>query len=702
MHLVKQLKTHFLGLLEQALETSSTWGNSRVENKQDKTPDIKQNIDESSQEVLTPEQYKEEILNILDSKVLLKKESKDRIINKIDTFSVFDLKQIHDILNVIKQKQVDYLTNHPEEVIDIQMKSYFEMRDVNFKKEANEFESEYWINPEATLDLLLDKAIDWGIPVKTESVKERRELSDEVLKTMSNNEFLKISSEKRLQYVTKNHIDSSSVASWEVNDLEFTFIFDDVHNEALYKKTTAWQVLPDEVRSVVSKWVTYSRTWLKWEFFTESNKRLIIRERTKIEKIETWDISEIQEKNSKATSEYIKNNPESKHFSDIIEEAYDRDIDPEFAILAFSNKVKDLAVMDISRPVIIEEMFTEFDRKRVKIPMWNWKLLSNGKYPDEMAGRILKEFGGVDWRKNAILYWISEEKIKVVEKQIQASFESLDLSNLPSWVKWLLDVIASKESGWNYNAIYWNAWQSSKDYTSMSVNQVLSDQKTRISNWGQSATWRYQFIHKTLKWMVDRWVISWNEQFDEGFQDKIATIKLKERWLDAFMVWRISRDQFQVKLSQEWASLPKDGSNKSYYAGDGLNKSHISDMQIDMVLDGIKAWGYTNTETKAKAKSDSEVVSNNVWWTSDSNESGEEYVLNSITFYHNKIEESLDQLDSNKGDILKTGVVEINRWTDNLTKDEIAEITKYVEKKFWKNIKISFKLEKSYWGQIDS
>ncbi len=437
------------------------------------------------------------------------------------------------------------------------------------------------------------------------SKEAKTNLSNEKLKNISNREFLSISPARRLENITKNNIKSEKVADWTESSLEFTFTFDDQFNEELYKKTTAGQVLPKEVRTVTQWGAKYIRTWLKWEFFKEwTNRRLIIREGTHIDKIEIWDIKKLEEKNSKLTEEFIKNNPESKDFSDIVTEAYNRWIEPWFAILAFSENIKNLQFISIERQVVIEEMFTEFSRKRTMV-MWaivknsmEWKY-EKWKYTDELAIRVLKEFGWDKWKDKAKEYWITKERINTVETQIQARFASIDLSNLPKWVKWLLDVIASKESGGNYNAEYWNANQYRIDFTSMSVNQILEHQRVRISRWQQSAIWKYQFINKTLKWMVQRWLVSGNEKFDEDFQDKIATIKLKERGLDSFMSWRISRDKFQSNLSQEWASLPKDSSNSSYYAGDWLNKSHISDYAMNTVLDNLKNEWYRWTNNVA-------------------------------------------------------------------------------------------------------
>jgi hypothetical protein len=46
----------------------------------------------------------------------------------------------------------------------------------------------------------------------------------------------------------------------------------------------------------------------------------------------------------------------------------------------------------------------------------------------------------------------------------------------------------------------------------------------------------------------------------------------------------ITLEQFALNLSKEWASLPKDASNKSYYDGDGLNKALVDYAEVVKVL----------------------------------------------------------------------------------------------------------------------
>ncbi len=158
------------------------------------------------------------------------------------------------------------------------------------------------------------------------------------------------------------------------------------------------------------------------------------------------------------------------------------------------------------------------------------------------------------------------------------------------WINNLLKTIAIAENtNENYNAIYSNWNQHKIKYTQMTIKEVLKDMKKRIKTKWSSATWKYQFMYLTLKTLSKTYKIDINTQlFSEQFQEKIARIKLKERWLEKFIKWSLKRDDFQVNLSAEWASLAKDKSWKSYHHRDWVNKAFCSNEKIDSVLDSIK------------------------------------------------------------------------------------------------------------------
>jgi len=295
---------------------------------------------------------------------------------------------------------------------------------------------------------------------------EQRELSDEKLMTITNREFLAISTDKRLQYITKNNIKSEDLTKEKlrITNLEFSFTFNWKFNRELWLKTTAWQVLPLEVREVVNNWIIYKRAWLEWEFFTEDNRRLIINEWTKLNDIKIWDISEIKKQDNKKIKEYLNKYPENNSYSDIVNEAIKRNIAPDFAILVFWEKLKDLSLLSIERKVLLEDMFTEFDRLRPSIAMWNWKKLSNWKYPNQLVIELFKKFWGENWRQKVLDYWIPEKEIKRIEILNYPRYLSLNeknkiLSRVPFDIKKAIESIFPSNEVENAILVtYWESW----------------------------------------------------------------------------------------------------------------------------------------------------------------------------------------------------------------------------------------------------
>jgi len=464
----------------------------------------------------------------------------------------------------------------------------------NLKEQYNQFLQDWKIVKEELAKLKewvedLQKSVDniefkkW-IEIWENWKIEKNDLTLKDLENISNKEFLKLSPEQRLQYITVNHIDSSSISSWEVKNLEFTFTFDWKFNKNLYLKTTAWQVLPEEVREVVSEWLTYKRDWLKWEFFADWGKRLIIREGTKIEDIKLWDKNEILQMKKEViekSSKFLKENPGTKQFEDIVTWAIERNIDPKFAILAFWEQLKDLPIISEERKVLLEDMFTEYDRIKGQIP----SIVKNSD--DWVKVLLLRKFWWENWENKVKKLWISQDTLKQFEKYNNLS--NIDLNNLPNWVKWLLELIGHFESWWNYNAIYWNPRQNRIDFTNMTLKDVINFQIDHGRKTWSSAIWKYQFLSKTLKWLIQENNISLNEKFSPELQDKLAIKLLERRGLNEFLNWKISKEKFIENLSKEWASLPKDSSWLSFYHWDNIgNKAwKNSYAYLDKVLSKI-------------------------------------------------------------------------------------------------------------------
>lgn len=143
----------------------------------------------------------------------------------------------------------------------------------------------------------------------------------------------------------------------------------------------------------------------------------------------------------------------------------------------------------------------------------------------------------------------------------------------------LLEVIAEGESKGNYNAYFSNAANQELRFTDMSIADTLAWQKKYVEEGSaSSAVGRYQIIRPTLVGLVEQLNLDVNERYDASMQDRLAIALMERRGSIDFIKAELSAENFAHELSKEWAALPKvlgDSPEKSFYAGDGLNRSLI-------------------------------------------------------------------------------------------------------------------------------
>jgi hypothetical protein len=74
-----------------------------------------------------------------------------------------------------------------------------------------------------------------------DSKLEQKKLSNEKLQSLSNNDFLRIPKENRLQYITNNKITTNDLIKKDlrIKNIEFNFTFENKFNRDLWIKTTA-------------------------------------------------------------------------------------------------------------------------------------------------------------------------------------------------------------------------------------------------------------------------------------------------------------------------------------------------------------------------------------------------------------------------------------------------------------------------------
>lgn len=131
----------------------------------------------------------------------------------------------------------------------------------------------------------------------------------------------------------------------------------------------------------------------------------------------------------------------------------------------------------------------------------------------------------------------------------------------------LLDMIAKHESGGDYNIVYKGGRH---DLTHMTINDVRKLQRGLAKRLGSSAAGKYQIMGYTMDGLIKEMGLTGNEIFDEAMQDRMAVQLLNRRGYKEYLKGEITAKQFVKNLSMEWASLPKDESGRSYYAGDKI------------------------------------------------------------------------------------------------------------------------------------
>jgi len=155
----------------------------------------------------------------------------------------------------------------------------------------------------------------------------------------------------------------------------------------------------------------------------------------------------------------------------------------------------------------------------------------------------------------------------------------------------LLDFIKQPESGGDYN-IVWGGIKAkdrpNKSLTKMTIKEVLDWQDSIDKKYNSEAAGAYQIMEDTLRPLPPAAGLLVSDLFNEANQDALATVLLKRRGLDRYLAGGLSAEEFANNLAREWASLPVvtgEKKGRSFYAGDGLNKSHVS---VDAFLKAVR------------------------------------------------------------------------------------------------------------------
>lgn len=382
-------------------------------------------------------------------------------------------------------------------------------------------------------------------------------------------EFLQKPFLERLKYVTIWNINSEDVKNGKVKDLEINFSFNWRFNRSLYLSTTAWMILPNEVRQVSVNWVTYSRSpnSLKWEFFDEKGKRLIIKDETKINILTLESTDNL---NKKFESKLDLSNFKDEVWREIAIEAESRWVPLEIASWLFFGELKKMENPSV-RKAVMEDLFIELDRKKTeyllktsKNPIdWNWKFsleflsylfeyddetyvktAKNYGYKDEQVKqteaerrvRIMKYDWNLDLDKFASLNISKEEveRIRKIRRFTPNSQDAVTLFRIATKSAWLpeswatsndLHYILGKESRWWVVWIlnYTIKWMSLERFKTLAVNS-----KADNPIWAKStASWLWQLLLSN----VDKYYPSWRRWIWDPIEEAIWFMRyIKDRY----------------------------------------------------------------------------------------------------------------------------------------------------------------------------
>ena len=94
----------------------------------------------------------------------------------------------------------------------------------------------------------------------------------------------------------------------------------------------------------------------------------------------------------------------------------------------------------------------------------------------------------------------------------------------------------------------------------MTVDELINSPNKR-------AMGKYQIIPNTLKMLKTELELTGNEKFDRNLQDSLFKHLAYKRGYNEYKSGDITAEEFAYNLSKEWAALPKNSSNESYYEG---------------------------------------------------------------------------------------------------------------------------------------
>lgn len=144
-------------------------------------------------------------------------------------------------------------------------------------------------------------------------------------------------------------------------------------------------------------------------------------------------------------------------------------------------------------------------------------------------------------------------------------------------------------TGYDVPLAYGNIEAPPKPLSEMTLDEVDAYQtkllRSHKNDMNSSAVGKYQIVQTTLRGLRKQLKLTGKEKFDSMLQDRLATQLLERRGLKKFVDGKISKEQFQNNLAQEWASIPRSDTGRSHYGQRTGTSQHV----IGEVLTDVKA-----------------------------------------------------------------------------------------------------------------
>lgn len=153
-----------------------------------------------------------------------------------------------------------------------------------------------------------------------------------------------------------------------------------------------------------------------------------------------------------------------------------------------------------------------------------------------------------------------------------------------------LDLLGEAEAPEGYDTVSLSTrLRPPRPLTKLSLREVMEFQRKVIaSGASSSAMGRYQFLHRSLKELIEIHELDESRLFDKRMQDYLARLKLKDC---GFYDLRRGDSGVAQCLAGTWAALPAalgKGSGKSRYHGMNGNKARVGLTEVLATIEGSR------------------------------------------------------------------------------------------------------------------